>query len=78
MGFDGAAGMAEDTAAVALLKNPLTLSRRGICCSATAIAGRARRRVDEKRIVAGCGEGVLRAGGLMVRSGTAALSWDVR
>lgn len=52
MGADGAAGMAEDTAAVALLKKPLTLSSSGICSSATAMAGRARRSVDEKRMVA--------------------------
>lgn len=57
MGADGDAGMAEDTAAVALLKKPNTLSRRGICSSATAIAGRTRRSVDEKRIVAMCGGG---------------------
>jgi hypothetical protein len=55
MGAEGTAGIAEDTAAVALLKNPLTLSRIGICSSATAIAGRARRIDDEKRIVAMCG-----------------------
>jgi hypothetical protein len=59
MGFEGAAGIDDDTAAVALLKNPLTLSRIGTCSSATAIAGRARRRLDVKRIVAMCGEGVL-------------------
>lgn len=57
IGAEGTAGIDEDTAAVALLKNPLTLSSRGICSSATAIAGRARRIVDEKRIVAMCDEG---------------------
>jgi hypothetical protein len=61
MGEEGTAGIDEDTAAVALLKKPLTLSRMGICCSATATAGRARRIVDEKRIVAMCGEGVMPA-----------------
>jgi hypothetical protein len=59
IGDEGTAGIDEDTAAVALLKKPLTLSRRGTCSSATAIAGRARRRVDEKRMVAMCGEGGL-------------------
>jgi hypothetical protein len=52
MGAEGTAGMEEDTAAVALLKNPLTLSSSGICCSAAASAGRASTTVDEKRIVA--------------------------
>jgi hypothetical protein len=52
MGAEGTAGMEEDTAAVALLKNPLTLSSSGTCCSAAASAGRARTTVDEKRIVA--------------------------
>lgn len=55
MGLEGAAGIEDDTAAVALLKNPLTFSRSGTCSSATAIAGRASRSVDEKRIVAMCG-----------------------
>jgi hypothetical protein len=58
MGDEGTAGIDDDTAAVALLKKPFTLSRMGICCSATAIAGSARRTVDEKRIVAMCGGGV--------------------
>jgi hypothetical protein len=58
MGDEGTAGIEEDTAAVAWLKNPLILSSSGICCSATAIAGRASTTVDEKRIVAMCGEGV--------------------
>jgi hypothetical protein len=49
-GADGIEGIDEDTAAVALLKKPFTLSRRGICSSATASAGRARRRLDETRI----------------------------
>ena len=52
---DGTAGMAEDTAALALLKKPLNFSRRGICSSATVSAGRARTSVDEKRIVVMCG-----------------------
>jgi hypothetical protein len=59
MGDEGTAGIDDDTAAVALLKKPFTLSRMGICCSAAAIAGSARRTVDEKRIVAMCGGGVL-------------------
>lgn len=52
-GADGIeAEMVEDTAADALLKKPLTLSRMGICCSsAIASAGRARRMPDETRIV---------------------------
>jgi hypothetical protein len=54
-GADGMEGIDEDTAAVALLKKPLTLSRRGICSSATASAGRARRRLDETRILVVCG-----------------------
>ena len=53
MGFDGAAGIEEDTAAVALLKKPLIWSSSGTCCSATAAAGRASRRTGEKRMVAG-------------------------
>ncbi len=48
---DGMEGMDADTAAVALLKNPFTLSRRGTCSSATASAGRVRRRPDEKRML---------------------------
>ena len=52
-GAEGAAGIDDETAAVALLKKPLTLSSRGICSSATARAGRAKRIVDEKRIVLG-------------------------
>ena len=50
-GADGIDEMEADTAAVALLKKPFTLSRRGICSSATASAGRARTRPDENRIV---------------------------
>jgi hypothetical protein len=67
MGLEGAAGIAEEMEAVALLKNPLTLSRIGICSSATAIAGSARRILDEKRIVAMCGGGVLPACGQVDR-----------
>jgi hypothetical protein len=52
-GADGIeAEIVEDTAAVALLKKPLTLSSIGTCCaSATASAGRARIMPDETRIV---------------------------
>jgi hypothetical protein len=60
-GAEGAAGIDDETAAVALLKKPLTLSSRGTCSSATARAGRARRSVDEKRIVVRwCGGAVMR------------------
>lgn len=55
-GDDGTAGMAEDTAAVAWLKKPLILSSNGTCCSATASAGRARTRLEEKRILGMCCE----------------------
>lgn len=58
-GADGMEGMDAETAAVALLKKPFTLSRRGTCSSATASAGRARRMPDEKRIVVVCGKGVV-------------------
>jgi hypothetical protein len=48
--------MTEATDAVAWLKKPFTLSKRGTCCSSTASAGRARIAVVEKRIVAvNCG-----------------------
>lgn len=50
-GTEGAEGMTEATDAVAWLKKPLTFSRRGICCSARASAGRARTAVVEKRIM---------------------------
>ena len=50
-GADGMDEMDADTAAVALLKKPFTLSRIGICSSATASAGRARTRPDENRIL---------------------------
>jgi len=59
-GADGMEGMDADTAAVALLKKPFTLSRRGTCSSATASAGRARTRPDEKRMLIVCvGGGVV-------------------
>jgi hypothetical protein len=53
-GADGMEGMDADTAAVALLKKPFTLSSRGTCSSATASAGRARRRLDETRMLIVC------------------------
>ena len=63
-GADGMEGMDADTAAVALLKKPFTLSRRGTCSSATASAGRARTRPDEKRMLIVCGG---RCGGVELR-----------